>query len=563
MSLLGSLHLACEDNVAPAVMSTVINDDGLSNQDMSMSSEQDELAGRELELSVDQEVGSLSGQEAGEQAGIEAGEMAGQEIGEMGGVEVEIAGQEAGEQGGVEPMVDSDNDGIVDQNDEFPNDPNEFRDTDGDGIGDNSDDDDDGDGLSDLEEQAYGQDCRLSDHLSADSDGDGITDDQDPYPRDPFPEFVLRSRTDGLIDLFLSNRDGSFRDAIVIGDPISHNDQSLNYERFSIGDFDGDGIMDFLAHSTPFNSATGERYMYFFTRSIKADEFVRRDLGVVIKDIFGITTDVNGDQRFDIISRRIRRPSGQQIVSGEIQVYINNHQPQATCASSPFPEDGCLFVSLPSQSLNSTVAGQWTARIASQAVNLNPQTDQFIDLTLATYSTGSNSPTRLFVLDGDGQGGFAQPRQSFIHNANGNQAPVNTLLFADFNADSIGDILMGFDDDGRAGEAWTYLGSGDGSFSDQAISAVDINPTDANEQGGSGQVLGREASGKTFDFDFDGFTDLMVGVRTRNYQSPGETRFYKGNGDGTFGPNYEVIGDLSNSYGAFAIPSPLCSGFSY
>ena len=122
---------------------------------------------------------------------------------------------------------------------------------------------------------------------------------------------------------------------------------------------------------------------------------------------------------------------------------------------------------------------------------------------------------------------------------------------------------MGFDDDGRAGEAWTYLGAGDGSFSDQAISAVDINPTDANEQGGSGQVLGREASGKTFDFDFDGFMDLMVGVRTRNYQSPGETRFYKGNGDGTFGPNYEVIGELSNSYGAFAIPSPLCSGFSY
>ena len=123
-------------------------------------------------------------------------------------------------------MVDSDNDGIADQYDEFPNDPNEFRDTDGDGTGDNSDEDDDGDGLSDLEEQAYGQDCRLSDHLSADSDGDGITDDQDPYPRDPFPEFVLRSRTDGLIDLFLSNRDGSFRDSIVIGDPISHNDQS-------------------------------------------------------------------------------------------------------------------------------------------------------------------------------------------------------------------------------------------------------------------------------------------------------------------------------------------------
>lgn len=40
---------------------------------------------------------------------------------------------------GVEPVLDSDGDGVPDQDDAFPNDPNESVDSDGDGIGDNAD----------------------------------------------------------------------------------------------------------------------------------------------------------------------------------------------------------------------------------------------------------------------------------------------------------------------------------------------------------------------------------------------------------------------------------------
>lgn len=43
---------------------------------------------------------------------------------------------------------DADNDGVPDDQDAFPNDPNESRDLDGDGVGDNSDGDIDGDGIS-------------------------------------------------------------------------------------------------------------------------------------------------------------------------------------------------------------------------------------------------------------------------------------------------------------------------------------------------------------------------------------------------------------------------------
>jgi len=49
-----------------------------------------------------------------------------------------------------EPVnVDTDGDGVLDDEDAFPNDPTEWDDTDGDGTGDNADDDDDNDGVPD------------------------------------------------------------------------------------------------------------------------------------------------------------------------------------------------------------------------------------------------------------------------------------------------------------------------------------------------------------------------------------------------------------------------------
>ena len=56
------------------------------------------------------------------------------------------------------PIQDADSDGISDANDDFPNDPSETLDTDGDGLGDNQDSDDDGDGVDDSVEIAAGTD---------------------------------------------------------------------------------------------------------------------------------------------------------------------------------------------------------------------------------------------------------------------------------------------------------------------------------------------------------------------------------------------------------------------
>jgi len=99
------------------------------------------------------------------------------------------AGQEeVVEEGTTEGSLDSDSDGVNDDEDAFPDDPSESADTDGDGVGDSADVfpedpseqmDSDGDGIGDN-----------ADHFpddpneSVDSDGDGFGDASDAFPED-------------------------------------------------------------------------------------------------------------------------------------------------------------------------------------------------------------------------------------------------------------------------------------------------------------------------------------------------------------------------------------------
>ena len=80
----------------------------------------------------------------------------------------------------TEEIVDTDNDGIPDSDDAFPNNPDESEDTDGDGIGDNTDPDIDGDGISNEDEQAAGTDPSDGTVVPTDSDSDGLVDAVDP-----------------------------------------------------------------------------------------------------------------------------------------------------------------------------------------------------------------------------------------------------------------------------------------------------------------------------------------------------------------------------------------------
>ena len=71
--------------------------------------------------------------------------------------------------------IDTDQDGVIDELDKFPNDPDEAYDTDGDGIGNNADQDDDGDGLPDEVEVLYGLNPLYNYDAQQDLDGDGYS----------------------------------------------------------------------------------------------------------------------------------------------------------------------------------------------------------------------------------------------------------------------------------------------------------------------------------------------------------------------------------------------------
>ena len=80
---------------------------------------------------------------------------------------------------GIADSQDTDNDGIPDAKDAFPNDPSETADTDGDGTGNNADTDDDNDGTADNKDA-----FPLDSSETADVDGDGVGDNRDAFPSD-------------------------------------------------------------------------------------------------------------------------------------------------------------------------------------------------------------------------------------------------------------------------------------------------------------------------------------------------------------------------------------------
>ena len=143
---------------------------------------------------------------------------------------------------------DSDGDGVGDNADAFPSDANENSDSDGDGVGDNSDafpsntfeqSDSDGDGVGDNGD-AFPNDAGET----ADSDGDGIGDNSDAFPMNAFERFD--SDGDGVGD----NTDAFPNDASETvdsdGDGVGDNSDAYPNDSSQTTDVDtdGDGVND-------------------------------------------------------------------------------------------------------------------------------------------------------------------------------------------------------------------------------------------------------------------------------------------------------------------------------
>lgn len=134
---------------------------------------------------------------------------------------------------------DSDGDGVFDEDDAFPNDPNEWLDTDGDGIGNNADPDDDNDGVLD-EEDAFPLDSSewldtdgdgIGNNADPDDDNDGVDDEDDAFPLDSSE--WLDTDGDGI---------GNNADPDDDNDGFSDNEDAFPLDSTEWLDTDSDGI---------------------------------------------------------------------------------------------------------------------------------------------------------------------------------------------------------------------------------------------------------------------------------------------------------------------------------
>lgn len=134
-------------------------------------------------------------------------------------------------------LRDVDQDGVVDRKDAFPNDPDEWQDTDGDGIGNTADEDDDNDGVADGED-VY----PLNPTESADRDGDGVGDNGDAFPDDPAE--TLDTDGDGVGNNSDEFPDDPAESRDTDGDGVGDNGDAFPSDPSESSDFDGDGIGD-------------------------------------------------------------------------------------------------------------------------------------------------------------------------------------------------------------------------------------------------------------------------------------------------------------------------------
>ena len=132
---------------------------------------------------------------------------------------------------------DDDDDGVADNQDDFPTDASEAADTDGDGVGNNADPDDDGDGVVDEED-----DFPVDASETVDSDSDGVGDNADTFPNDASE--TSDSDSDGVGDNADAFPNDATETADTDNDGVGDNADAFPTDASETADSDGDGVGD-------------------------------------------------------------------------------------------------------------------------------------------------------------------------------------------------------------------------------------------------------------------------------------------------------------------------------
>jgi hypothetical protein len=142
--------------------------------------------------------------------------------------------------------IDTDGDGVFDNNDAFPTDPSETQDTDGDGVGDSADafptnpsetQDTDGDGVGDSADA-----FPTNPSETRDTDGDGVGDSADAFPTNPSE--TQDTDGDGVGDSADAFPTNPSETQDTDGDGVGDSADAFPNDAGETQDTDGDGIGD-------------------------------------------------------------------------------------------------------------------------------------------------------------------------------------------------------------------------------------------------------------------------------------------------------------------------------
>ncbi len=428
----------------------------------------------------------------------------------------------------VYEWLDSDGDGVSDQEDEFPQDPAESRDSDGDGVGDNADAqpldpaewlDTDGDGIGN--------------NADEDDDGDGFPDVNDPYPLDS-------SRwARALFELSGVNGQNGF---VING----AGDGDLAGISVSGGaDINGDGIDDMVigaGEADTSENEAGKTYVVFgrsgswpgiveLSQLDGSSGFVLK--GIDTGDLSGTSVSSGGDFNNDgindlIIGAGRADPNGTE--SGETYVIFGSAfgWPASVELSSLDGSDGFVLNGIDENDRSGSSVGN------AGDVNGDGIDDMVIGAhradpnglssgeTYLVFGKSTNWAASLELASLDGNNGFvlngAEGRPGGI--GPGDESGVSVAGAGDVNGDGFDDLIIGAHGaNNETGKTYVVFGGNPPWPASLELSSLDggngFTINGINEAGLSGQSTSRAG-----DINGDGAGDLIIGAPAADFNDP-------------------------------------------
>ena len=369
------------------------------------------------------------------------------------------------------------------------------------------------------------------------------------------PEFLLTANVQDTIDIRLSNGDGTF-----VAHPISvGNDLGVDYSEFAIADFNGDGLLDFIAsiNEDPCplflftRTATGtfeQTFLFYLDSDPKAAYYLNPFGGnnPLLAPDYGlglIAADLDNDGDMDFLENINHDFGGNKYWIAKGNAYLNDGSGIFTKESNAFDFHD--------------VSTGWALGMSSTLMDVDG--DNIPDMLASEQSSGSAVSSMVFLLKGSGDGTFIKNSDGTFQAPNHvftTSKPATFITLGDFNNDGKADALVGQDDDGDPGAAFLFKGHGDGTFSQNGIEAFDTRDDieSGHDQPGHGKF-------RAYDADHDGILDIISAAGTSgpviDHIPAADLLFFRGHGDGSFDTPQTIDTNILLTTAFTAPPTPV------